>query len=108
MQMQEIYQPATIVFLIRRGGRASLDDIHENLEALRRLRSATGDIRQREIRETREKPCGVLENHGVIQENPGGIWEIRDFVTYTEPQRLALIQLCENSIAEWNQRHGNL
>lgn len=101
MRPQEIYQPAAIICLIYHGGTATLEEIHTHLESRRRERDRP--FEEREASKTKEMPCQVLIDNGVIGEEPKGRYNLLDFDTYSAQQLTAIVALCEDSIAHWNR-----
>lgn len=100
MRMSEIYQPAAIVCLMFRGGVATLEQIHDEIELRRQEREPA--IHPRTLSETKKMPCEVLCENGVIQDSQRG-YVLLDYENYTPQQRTAIIAICEDRIADWNR-----
>lgn len=101
MRPQEVYQPAAIVCLIYHGGTATLEQIHAQLESRRRERDRP--FEERAISKTRDQPCQVLVDNGVIEKQEKDVYRLIDFDTYSPHQLTAIVGLCEDCIAHWNR-----
>jgi diadenosine tetraphosphate (Ap4A) HIT family hydrolase/5-methylcytosine-specific restriction endonuclease McrA len=54
---------------------------------------------------TRNMVGRVLNNHGIVQKD-GEIFKLRNYETYTEDQRIELIQICQEKLNEYIEKRG--
>ena len=99
MRMSHIYQPVMLMTLLKEGGVASIESLSKKL--------LIEDKSQQEYygNITRNMVGRVLNNHGVVQKD-GNIFKLRDYETYTEDQRIELIQICEEKLNEYVEKRG--
>jgi len=85
MRMSHIYQPVMLMTLLKEGGVASIETLSKKL--------LIEDKSQQEYygNITRNMVGRVLNNHGIVQKD-GKIFKLKDYETYTEDQRIELIQ----------------
>ena len=88
MRMSHIYQPVMLMTLLKEGGVASIETLSKKL--------LIEDKSQQEYygNITRNMVGRVLNNHGIVQKD-GENFKLRNYETYTEDQRIELIQICQ-------------
>ena len=99
MRMSHIYQPVMLMTLLKEGGVASIETLSKKL--------LIEDKSQQEYygNITRNMVGRVLNNHGIVQKD-GKIFKLRDYETYTEDQRIELIQICQEKLNEYIEKRG--
>jgi len=99
MRMSHIYQPVMLMTLLKEGGVASIENLSKKL--------LIEDKSQQEYygNITRNMVGRVLNNHGIVQKD-GEIFKLRDYETYTEDQRIELIQICQEKLNEYIEKRG--
>ena len=99
MRMSHIYQPMMLMTLLKEGGVASIETLSKKL--------LIEDKSQQEYygNITRNMVGRVLNNHGIVQKE-GKIYKLRDYETYTEDQRIELIQICQEKLNEYIEKRG--
>ena len=85
--------------LLKEGGVASIETLSKKL--------LIEDKSQQEYygNITRNMVGRVLNNHGIVQKD-GKIFKLRDYETYTEDQRIELIQICQEKLNEYIEKRG--
>ena len=85
--------------LLKEGGVASIENLSKKL--------LIEDKSQQEYygNITRNMVGRVLNNHGIVQKD-GKIFKLRDYETYTEDQRIELIQICQEKLNEYIEKRG--
>ena len=99
MRMSHIYQPVMLMTLLKEGGVASIETLSKKL--------LIEDKSQQEYygNITRNMVGRVLNNHGIVQKD-GKTFKLRDYETYTEDQRIELIQICQEKLNEYIEKRG--
>ena len=99
MRMSHIYQPVMLMTLLKEGGVASIETLSKKL--------LIEDKSQQEYygNITRNMVGRVLNNHGIVQKD-GEIFKLRNYETYTEDQRIELIQICQEKLNEYIEKRG--
>jgi len=99
MRMSHIYQPMMLMTLLKEGGVASIETLSKKL--------LIEDKSQQEYygNITRNMVGRVLNNHGIVQKD-GEIFKLRNYETYTEDQRIELIQICQEKLNEYIEKRG--
>ena len=99
MRMSHIYQPVMLMTLLKEGGVASIETLSKKL--------LIEDKSQQEYygNITRNMVGRVLNNHGIVQKD-GQIFKLRNYETYTEDQRIELIQICQEKLNEYIEKRG--
>ena len=99
MRMSHIYQPMMLMTLLKEGGVASIENLSKKL--------LIEDKSQQEYYSniTKNMVGRVLNNHGIVQKE-GKIFKLRDYETYTEDQRIELIQICQEKLNEYIEKRG--
>ena len=99
MRMSHIYQPVMLMTLLKEGGVASIETLSKKL--------LIEDKSQQEYygNITRNMVGRVLNNHGIVQKD-GKIFKLKDYETYTEDQRIELIQICQEKLNEYIEKRG--
>ena len=99
MRMSHIYQPVMLMTLLKEGGVASIETLSKKL--------LIEDKSQHEYygNITRNMVGRVLNNHGIVQKD-GEIFKLRNYETYTEDQRIELIQICQEKLNEYIEKRG--
>ena len=99
MRMSHIYQPVMLMTLLKEGGVASIENLSKKL--------LIEDKSQQEYYSniTKNMVGRVLNNHGIVQKD-GKIFKLRDYETYTEDQRIELIQICQEKLNEYIEKRG--
>ena len=99
MRMSHIYQPVMLMTLLKEGGVASIENLSKKL--------LIEDKSQQEYygNITRNMVGRVLNNHGIVQKD-GKIFKLRNYETYTEDQRIELIQICQEKLNEYIEKRG--
>ena len=99
MRMSHIYQPVMLMTLLKEGGVASIETLSKKL--------LIEDKSQQEYygNITRNMVGRVLNNHGIVQKD-GKIFKLRDYETYTEDQKIELIQICQEKLNEYIEKRG--
>ena len=99
MRMSHIYQPVMLMTLLKEGGVSSIETLSKSL--------LIEDKSQQEYygNITRNMVGRVLNNHGIVQKD-GKIFKLRDYETYTEDQRIELIQICQEKLNEYIEKRG--
>ena len=99
MRMSHIYQPVMLMTLLKEGGVASIETLSKKL--------LIEDKSQQEYYSniTRNMVGRVLNNHGIVQKD-GEIFKLRNYETYTEDQRIELIQICQEKLNEYIEKRG--
>ena len=99
MRMSHIYQPVMLMTLLKEGGVASIENLSKKL--------LIEDKSQQEYygNITRNMVGRVLNNHGIVQKD-GKIFKLRDYETYTEDQRIELVQICQEKLNEYIEKRG--
>ena len=97
MRMSHIYQPVMLMTLLKEGGVASIETLSKKL--------LIEDKSQQEYygNITRNMVGRVLNNHGIVQKD-GKIFKLKDYETYTEDQRIELIQICQEKLNEYIEK----
>jgi len=85
--------------LLKEGGVASIETLSKKL--------LIEDKSQQEYygNITRNMVGRVLNNHGIVQKD-GEIFKLRNYETYTEDQRIELIQICQEKLNEYIEKRG--
>jgi len=85
--------------LLKEGGVASIENLSKKL--------LIEDKSQQEYYSniTKNMVGRVLNNHGIVQKE-GKIFKLRDYETYTEDQRIELIQICQEKLNEYIEKRG--
>lgn len=105
MRMLHVYQPAMIKPLLNEGGHGSLEQVAQAL--------LSHDQSQVEYYEkiTKEMPCRVLQNHGIVEPIKEGRrtqgYKLHGAEELTSAQTNELIALCESRISEYIERRGS-
>ena len=99
MRMSHIYQPVMLMTLLKEGGVSSIETLSKSL--------LIEDKSQQEYygNITRNMVGRVLNNHGIVQKD-GEIFKLRNYETYTEDQRIELIQICQEKLNEYIEKRG--
>ena len=99
MRMSHIYQPVMLMTLLKEGGVASIETLSKTL--------LIEDKSQQEYYSniTKNMVGRVLNNHGIVQKD-GEIFKLRNYETYTEDQRIELIQICQEKLNEYIEKRG--
>ena len=99
MRMSHIYQPVMLMTLLKEGGVASIETLSKKL--------LIEDKSQQEYygNITRNMVGRVLNKHGIVQKD-GEIFKLRNYETYTEDQRIELIQICQEKLNEYIEKRG--
>ena len=99
MRMSHIYQPMMLMTLLKEGGVSSIETLSKKL--------LIEDKSQQEYygNITRNMVGRVLNNHGIVQKD-GEIFKLRNYETYTEDQRIELIQICQEKLNEYIEKRG--
>ena len=99
MRMSHIYQPVMLMTLLKEGGVASIETLSKKL--------LIEDKSQQEYygNITRNMVGRVLNNHGIVQKD-GEIFKLKNYETYTEDQRIELIQICQEKLNEYIEKRG--
>ena len=99
MRMSHIYQPVMLMTLLKEGGVASIETLSKKL--------LIEDKSQQEYygNITRNMVGRVLNNHGIVQKD-GEIFKLRNYETYTEDQRIELIQICQEKLNDYIEKRG--
>ena len=99
MRMSHIYQPVMLMTLLKEGGVASIETLSKKL--------LIEDKSQQEYygNITRNMVGRVLNNHGIVQKD-GKVFKLRDYETYTEDQRIELVQICQEKLNEYIEKRG--
>ena len=99
MRMSHIYQPVMLMTLLKEGGVSSIETLSKKL--------LIEDKSQQEYygNITRNMVGRVLNNHGIVQKD-GEIFKLRNYETYTEDQRIELIQICQEKLNEYIEKRG--
>ena len=93
MRMSHIYQPVMLMTLLKEGGVASIEKLSKTL--------LIEDKSQQEYYSniTKNMVGRVLKSHGIVQKDRKSFMLI-DYETYTEEQRIELIQICQEKLNE--------
>jgi diadenosine tetraphosphate (Ap4A) HIT family hydrolase/5-methylcytosine-specific restriction endonuclease McrA len=88
-----------LMTLLKEGGVASIETLSKKL--------LIEDKSQQEYygNITRNMVGRVLNNHGIVQKD-GEIFKLRNYETYTEDQRIELIQICQEKLNEYIEKRG--
>jgi len=88
-----------LMTLLKEGGVSSIETLSKSL--------LIEDKSQQEYygNITRNMVGRVLNNHGIVQKE-GKIFKLRDYETYTEDQRIELIQICQEKLNEYIEKRG--
>jgi len=99
MRMSHIYQPVMLMTLLKEGGVSSIETLSKSL--------LIEDKSQQEYygNITRNMVGRVLNNHGIVQKD-GEIFKLRNYETYTEDQRIELIQICQEKLNDYIEKRG--
>ena len=99
MRMSHIYQPVMLMTLLKEGGVASIETLSKTL--------LIEDNSQQEyyINITKNMVGRVLKSHGIVQKDRKS-FKLRDYETYTEEQRIELIQICQEKLNEYIEKRG--
>ena len=99
MRISHIYQPVMLMTLLKEGGVSSIETLSKSL--------LIEDKSQQEYygNITRNMVGRVLNNHGIVQKD-GEIFKLRNYETYTEDQRIELIQICQEKLNEYIEKRG--
>ena len=100
MRMSHIYQPVMLMTLLKEGGGVA------SIEALSKTLLIEDKSQQEYYSNiTRNMVGRVLNNHGIVQKD-GKFFKLRDYETYTEDQRIELIQICQEKLNEYIEKRG--
>ena len=99
MRMSHIYQPVMLMTLLKEGGVASIETLSKTL--------LIEDKSQQEYYSniTKNMVGRVLKSHGIVQKDRKS-FKLRDYETYTEEQRIELIQICQEKLNEYIEKRG--
>ena len=99
MRMSHIYQPMMLMTLLKEGGVASIETLSKTL--------LIEDKSQQEYYSniTKNMVGRVLKSHGIVQKDRKS-FKLRDYETYTEEQRIELIQICQEKLNEYIEKRG--
>ena len=99
MRMSHIYQPVMLMTLLKEGGVASIENLSKKL--------LIEDKSQQEYYSniTKNMVGKVLKSHGIVQKDRKSFMLI-DYETYTEDQRIELIQICQEKLNEYIEKRG--
>ena len=99
MRMSHIYQPVMLMTLLKEGGVASIEKLSKTL--------LIEDKSQQEYYSniTKNMVGRVLKSHGIVQKDRKSFMLI-DYETYTEEQRIELIQICQEKLNEYIEKRG--
>ena len=88
-----------LMTLLKEGGVASIETLSKKL--------LIEDKSQQEYygNITRNMVGRVLNNHGIVQKD-GEIFKLKNYETYTEDQRIELIQICQEKLNEYIEKRG--
>lgn len=94
MSMKEVYQPVAIKHVLGQvNGQSSLSRINDT------IRNQGPEYRSRTESQTKQRPCQVLVDHGVLETPDGGVtYRLVGFNALSEDQKRDLSELCESRL----------